>query len=214
MLLSLLISSALASTIVVVDDFSSSLSHGPKVSSILKESKNKVIEIDVTKGYEESLIKAKDLNPEVLNLSLGGRELTDFEINLLSSISRQGTIIVVAAGNSNEELSIKNPIYPCVLRIKNLYCVGAKEKNSKAPLSNYGFQVNYFIDGSFQGKNMTSFAAPRLALVVAYLINEGLNPAEYLNSLGEEVIVGKRKVQFIDYNLITEYRPKTIHDPF
>lgn len=211
---SLLISTALASSIAVVDDFSTPSSHGFKVSSILKEGKSKIIEVDISQGYEESLLKVKELKPEVLNLSLGGRELTDFEINLLTAISRQGTVIVVAAGNSNEELSMKNPIYPCVLRIKNLYCVGAKDNKTKAPLSNYGFQVNYFIDGSYNGQNMTSFAAPRLALVIAYLMDQGLNPSEYLNSLGEEIVVAKRKVQFIDYGLISEYRPKTIHDPF
>lgn len=196
LILSLLISTpALAIKVGVIDDFTSY--HGNEVVKIIKDNSPKNIEVvmyQLNKGssqedYLAILDQVSKSNLDVLNLSFGTKEYDSKEHSLLRKISNTGTKIVVAAGNSNVDVSKKDPVYPCLLKLDNLYCIGALDQDKKSQFSNYGRNVDFFIDGTFSKGNMTSFAAPRFAAVLAHLITGNLNIDSYLESSFKLVMI-------------------------
>lgn len=188
--------------IVIIDDFGKD--HSFIVRSLLDDKHSRVLELDAH-DYINSLQKVIELKPAILNLSLGGTEEVPDEQKLLKQISDQGTIIVVASGNNNDELGSKNKMYPCVYKIKNLKCVGASEnKFKKAKLSNYGYQVNYFISGKYKNMNMTSFAAPRLSKLILKIMKSRLD-ISVLDKISNPVIIAGKYTNFIEDKLLDNY---------
>ncbi|MGE6758121.1 S8 family peptidase [Corallococcus interemptor] len=81
---------------------------------------------------------------KVINMSLGGNGSASAEMqNAINAASARGAILVVAAGNENENTS---STFPC--NQQNVICVGAVRFNGKrAGYSNYGSQVDVMATG-------------------------------------------------------------------
>lgn len=209
--------------VVVIDSFVDNSSHGKKVVSVLKEKyKGEIIEMNVSEPqnlfneelYFQALENTLQIKPLVLNLSLGGGAYIDREISLLKAIADAGTVVVVAAGNSNLKITSTSPLYPCSFKHPNVFCVGASEKNNKATFSNYGANVRVFSSGFFENKNFTSFSAPRVSATFAVAIQCGIN-IETIFSFAEEITIENTlKPELTNFNLQNWcYRPKA-KDPF
>ena len=181
--------SAWSQEIVIIDDFSSAQSHGQKVKEVLTYSVEEKELITLSAhDYQSSLEKVLEIKPKVLNLSLGGSEFNEKELELLKAITTQGTWVIVAAGNDNEKVNGQNPIYPCVYKIHGLICVGALDGDKKSHLSNFGPSVKFYEKGNYKKENVTSFASPRVSALVYKMIKCNLNP-EDLASLGSTILV-------------------------
>lgn len=190
-----------ASTIdvVIIDDLGNN--HSKIVKSILSE--NNILELDA-KNYIDSLKETIKIKPAVLNLSLGGLEEVPEEYYLLKQISDQGTIIVVASGNDNNFISQKNPIYPCIYKIANLFCIGSSMNFKKSSLSNFGPTVQYFIDGSFKNQNMTSFAAPRFSKLVLRMLKNKID-LNVLKHISVETLIDNKIANIVQPNKIENF---------
>lgn len=171
--------------VAIIDDFSHANSHGHQVSEVFNTYKGnlsfkpEVIELNVSNsvGYDtEKMVKlATELKVNVINLSLGEMDLgyTEFNNNLFKALKKasdQGIWIVTAAGNNGDVLSVKNPMYPCMFKIERLICVGASQGNQINPISNKGYSVFVYADGSYKRTNMTSFATPRISQAIALFL--------------------------------------------
>ncbi len=147
---------------------------------------------------------------QVLNLSLGGEGVcSPFEQDTFDRIRQQGTIVVVAAGNENENANAKSPA-SCV----GVITVGATgPTGERAVYSNFGTRIDVMApggngggqdvnndgtpdgvlstvrnnDGSFgyDWYDGTSMASPHVAGVVALMVAQkpGLTPDEALSVL-------------------------------
>lgn len=100
-----------------------------------------------------ALRHAYELNPDILNLSMGGSEKDDYEAMLIDKILNRGTIVVAAVGNDGQNLNASNVgYYPAGLD-KRIVVVGALDKyNNRTPTSNYGDLVDFWE----LGENVTS----------------------------------------------------------
>lgn len=108
-------------------------------------------------------------NVDYINISLKIEELTEKEITALSSLTNNGTIIAVSAGNDRSRVGLNSL---CGLRMKNKICVGglisSNGKFNIAPASNYGqlvdtysyFHFNIKYNNSSSVESGTSFSSP------------------------------------------------------
>lgn len=150
-------------------------------------------------------------NPaKVLNMSLGGKgPCTAARQNAINLVTGKGVVVVVAAGNENDDASLYSPA-SCA----NVITVGATDfAGARAPYSNYGARVDVmapggdvskdlnadnYVDGvlslgfddqtrafNYKFENGTSMAAPHVAGVVALMkaLNPNINTTQALQIL-------------------------------
>jgi len=192
--------------IAVVDNFETQ--HGEQVSSIIsKKSKNSLItqfHVDF-KDFSKYLNILKEISNksfDILNLSHGQVDYSLEESILLQKIAQNGTIIVVASGNDNSRIDKKNTIYPCQLKIKNLFCIGSSENMTKSSLSNFGPSVSFFISGQFYGKNVSSFAAPNFSALISHFLDKDIDL--FLKSLSFQTMYRNESIFLVDFDKIIE----------
>ncbi len=141
-------------------------------------------------------------NPaKVINLSLGGqRACSQSEQSLFTQLKAQGVIVVVAAGNSNDNAALYSPA-----SCNDVITVGATgPTGERAPYSNYGAPVDVMAPGgdtkktltiggqtfpagvistvldrdgkpTFAAYNGTSMAAPHIVGVIALMLSRDAN---------------------------------------
>lgn len=93
---------------------------------------------------------------DVINMSLGGGGSLDLAFrDSIEAASDAGVVIVVAAGNSNQNVS-STPTYPCSFTSENLICVGAVDQRyTRASFSNYSTSLVHI---AAPGTNIVSSA--------------------------------------------------------
>lgn len=133
----------------VIDSVNDSVGHGTHIfgiiSNFLQNTNDSFISIkigDNTSSIEDYLIglqKAIDFNPDLINISFTHKNYNDIEEIL---IRNSKSIFIVAAGNEGIDLD-KYPRYPCSYKLKNIKCVGSKNKNNLSFFSNYGKGIFY-----------------------------------------------------------------------
>ena len=113
-------------------------------------------------------------NPaKVINLSLGGkRPCSQTEQQLYDSIKAKGVIVVVAAGNSNDDASQYSPA-----SCNNVITVGATgPTNTRAPYSNYGAPVDVMAPGGDTQQTFTLGGKTYPAGVLSTLLDQNGDP--------------------------------------
>jgi len=95
------------------------------------------------RAYINSLKKAAELKPTILNISAGGFVQLPYEKKLINKILNNGTIIIAAAGNDGINFNKKGCIFYPACYDERIIVVGNKADNS-----NYGKQVDYILDGN------------------------------------------------------------------
>ncbi|CAG5141882.1 uncharacterized protein ALTATR162_LOCUS1033 [Alternaria atra] len=141
---------------------------------------------DVLSGLNWALndIVTKDRRASaVINLSLGGPASSAMD-NAITSLSNQGVLAVVAAGNENQLAANVSPA-----RAPAAFCVGSVQSNdARSSFSNYGSAVDIWAPGSdilstwhtsdtaTSTQSGTSASAPFVAGLVSYIRGlEGLS---------------------------------------
>ena len=218
LLVFLFVVSVHAMDLIIIDDFSTQSSHGYQVKENITNKSLSIETFNITssqdkKLYYQALENVIKNPPRVLNLSFGGLEYDYQEAEYLRKISDLGVYIVVGAGNHGQRLVKDTNVYPCVLKIENLLCVGALMNSHKTPSSNYGSQVKYFSDGSYKNTNATSFAAPKVSQAIAEIQKAGINPDLIIHST--TISIEGNDQWLVDPSFVKEfvYVPKT-KDPF
>lgn len=88
------------------------------------------------------------LKPSMINMSLAGPEFNPLEYSVLKALTQAGTVVVVAAGNDRQDLSIDCNTYPACYKLgsKNFHVVGAPDLAA----SNYNGPVTDLDRGLYQ----------------------------------------------------------------
>lgn len=119
--------------------------------------------------FLKALRYAKLVHPDIINISAGGSNFEQEELNIIKSMPK--TKFIVASGNDNLNLDDKdNEYYPCSYNLPNLICVGSLDNNGQRSIkSNYGKVVKLWRLGEYIFGSGTSFATP---VVTGELIQE------------------------------------------
>lgn len=150
-----------------------------------------------TSSVVEGIKYAANNRADVINLSLGGRrnpESSNAEEAAINYAISKGSLIVIAAGNSNEDTATFSPAY---MKIPGTVIVAAGDKDQrKADFSNYGESVDLMApgvdivasvpNGEYQSKDGTSMATPHVSAAAALLdlaTGKTLSPSELENLL-------------------------------
>ena len=136
---------------------------------------------------------------QVLNLSLGGNDKDQAEIDILSDVIAAGVVVVAAMGNEYEE---GNPTeYPAA--VPGVCAVGATDElDKRAPFSNTGRHIDLVAPGvdilsttptfryddgerNYDAWDGTSMATPHVAGAAALVLakSPGLTPAQVIRKL-------------------------------
>lgn len=135
-------------------------------------------------GTTASIIQGIDFavanGAKIINMSLGGPSLDAAESTAITNAESNGVLVVVAAGNSNENVdNVSTPTYPCKFTQANLLCVAALAQNySLATFSNYG---SVSVDVGAPGVNIVS-AWPGTHSTYSDTLSSGWNFASSTNS--------------------------------
>ncbi len=92
-------------------------------------------------------------NPaSVINMSLGGEgACTDLQQQVFDDLAQRGVVVVVAAGNSDDDANLYNPA-----SCRNVVTVGAVGPDAaRAPYSNYGSRIDIMAPGGNTDLNVT-----------------------------------------------------------
>jgi subtilisin family serine protease len=100
-----------------------------------------------------------DSGAEVINLSSISLIESPKLYNVIKHAQDKNIVFVVSAGNEDRDLD-KYPAYPCSFKLDNVICVGALESGVKASYSNYGHDVDVYVNGNHGSFIGTSFSAP------------------------------------------------------
>lgn len=201
------ISASAYTKVAIIDNFDSY--HGKAVYNLISENTVSIEidkfnfngkDVDIYYSHLETILKG---DYDFLNLSLGHYEYDGKEAELLRKIADKGTKIITASGNENKKLSSSYKVFPCMLPIENLYCVGAG-KESKAPASNFGRGVSFFVDGSFNEHNVSSFATPRfLSILVKLSKIKDVKVESILESRSKNVNHLGENITIIDFSALS-----------
>lgn len=133
-----------------------------------------------TSTVVEGIKYAANNRADIINLSLGGRRNPDSNSAEESAINyaiSKGSLVVIAAGNDNEDTSYFCPAY---VKMPGAVVVAAGDKDyAKADFSNYGESVSLMAPGvgitssipggEYEPKSGTSMAAPHVSAAAALL---------------------------------------------
>jgi len=168
------------------------------------------------KSIIDGIIEAVDNGADVINMSLGGKAFQKKETAYEEAVkyaNDHNTIIVVAAGNSNE--SAKN-FLPA--KLNGVITVAAVDNQlNRAFFSNYVNEISYgisapgtdilstFTEGNYEPKSGTSMASPHVAGLIAVMrsLKPSLNMDEaydILNDTGIKTSNTKSTGKFIQPN--------------
>ncbi len=114
-------------------------------------------------------------NPaKVVNLSLGGsRSCSQSEQQIYDSLKAKGVIVVVAAGNENDDASNSSPA-----SCKNVITVGATgPTGTRAPYSNYGSRIDIMAPGGDTKQTITVGGKTYPAGVLSTLLDDKGQPS-------------------------------------
>lgn len=80
------------------------------------------------------------LKPDIVNLSAGGQKPIEEELFIMKHMEKLGIPFIVAAGNSNMDLSKTCQYFPACYKLWNVYVVGNLDNEGhRAETSNYGY---------------------------------------------------------------------------
>jgi hypothetical protein len=80
------------------------------------------MDVEFDRAYEHLL----KLRPNVINLSMSGNDFRRKEFQVLKTLSKDGSIIFIAAGNTETDLDTKCDVYPACYNLKNKVVVSSK----------------------------------------------------------------------------------------
>lgn len=131
--------------------------------------------------YKQMLVYIKDLNPDIINMSIQGTHVDVIEIIAMNELLKQGINIVASAGNFGKNLDKNCNIYPACVdrRIQVVGSINPKGKRSK--FSNYGKYVKfwemgeYINAGGITQKGTSQAAALRTNRLIKELNNKNKN---------------------------------------
>ena len=136
----------------------------------------------------EAMLYAMGNGADVMNLSLGTTQQSQFLLDVVRQVTAEGVVVVGAAGNLSED----TPQYPaaadCVLAV-----TAVSSARTKAEYANYGTWVDLAVpseriystypNGSFAWWNGTSMSAPFVAGHVALIVSH--SPILSLAEIGD-----------------------------
>lgn len=127
--------------------------HGTHIAGIILKDTCKEVELISCKYYDLSnktnspldcFRKALTTHYDIINFSSGGKGYNQTEYDILKAIK---SIIVVAAGNDNEDLSIQH-YYPASYDLPNVVAVGNLNGKDKYQSSNFGLKNMVWMEGT------------------------------------------------------------------
>lgn len=125
---------------------------------------------DVSRMISNAIKYSIDNNSKVINISLGDRWLWSKELESMIELSKD-VLFVFSAGNESLNLSGDISSFPCSFKKENTICVGALDKGKVADYSNYGKDVDIFVQPELD--DGTSFSSPIIANEAYHLITQG-----------------------------------------
>lgn len=180
--------------------------HGTKVAKIITEYGSDYIEllpVKVADASGEAVVekicrgfqKAAAYEPDIILLSLNtvpSKEAEQLK-ECVKEAEQKGILVVVPAGNNS--MDVKNAVPADLKEAIVVTATGADRKH--IAYSNYGDTVDYAAYGGYDGEYGTSFAAARVAGMLAGILARGENEellekaAQDLGTVGQDMYYGK-----------------------
>jgi subtilisin family serine protease len=205
--------------------------HGTNIASLIalnNKTKFKIIPLRFTDGsdktetmirdmqnFNKALDMAIGLDVNIINISYTHGMFRHSEYELFKKAKDKKILVIVAAGNNNQDLNTENEFdktYPCMYDLENVICVGNwdSDKKQKADNSNYNGRVFNYVDGNLKiglGKtnaspeeslNIMSGSSQSAALLSRWILDQKTNGKKYEDILkilkNQKIIeVGEKK---------------------